>query len=1414
MTVKGTREIQVTMATATAEPMDVDTVPPEETEDELILRIPIKSGASGPSETNFVEIFPEEISNIAASKLVQVLKDETSDVGTWADAGLLFMQQKQARQSLSVLEEACDMEDILNDKQDKVRILAATGIAHLAAANLASGGSSGSDRKGKRNDNDPKYELRQQADDKFTKASKIDTFFPMTWIGRGMLNLEKKQFDQARFFFQTTEKQCGPVLPALLGMAAVLFAEKDYKGAQAKYANAIRQYPEQSGAAARVGFGLSCYKLGQIDRAKAAFQRALDMDPESVEAMVSTAVLDLGSVDHSSGELASRTEKAIKLMSMANLIDHSNAMVQNHLANHYFWKWTQEIGTVSVTQGSTIIEAKNLALDPSERIRIGTQFETTIVDEIEDEGEGDNGNSEISKYKIQDAWTEESSTDLKVWKKDYDRVIALAKGAYTSTQVDAMRAESLFFLARVYHVRQEMDNAHKFYNQACVLAQQATGEECSLPPARFGLAQTFIVQQKYNEAIRELKKVLAVSSSATDALALLGLLLVREPKTLPEGLVQLQKAIELDPLNPQWVILEALALQQHEANYTKALDRYKKAIRLLLAKNAASKTKKQLQQQKEGTVIPYNLYANCGVLCHKTNKHEESLEMYQKALQALVATTTNSEAGGVPFDQATMDNKGTDGGRVRNKDNSIFFAYLPANIRVSQESKAREDDADPDVAMEDEEAESKRKRRWKIISKAEDSPTLEIGDHVQLGQSFESEIILVETGADGSMELELKDEYVADENKEPSEGEAKDGVVEFDVGVKRENRILDMPKALTIAFNIARLHEAAGRTLAAIELHKAILKRNPAYVNSLLCLACISVDCGALQQSSKWLKLAAQTAPGNPEVLTLVGNLHLSLADWQPAQKVFDSLLVKKVTNVDAYASLSLGNIYFATLHVSEKRYAKHLQYASDYYKRILAKDPANAYAGNGLGTVLAEKAEIFKAKEVFNRVREVSGDSLADALVNLGHIYLAQKKHPEALQMYMNYMKRAEDGTTPITSKSRVDDVVEVLLYIAFAYFDWARHTELFNDANAAPADGRYQQAMDYLNKAVEKHSKRDIVLKYNLCMTKLQAANCILQKLTRNIPRTVDEVQGALDGLNESLKVVEDFVKQKSEGKKVQISSSTLQDFLKHCRDNISAAESHLDDEKKRAEEAKQEKEIRRLAAEAARQEEDIRKALEQEKIVREQEERDKKAEAKMRQVEEMQQGWKQEQELEAQRKAQQKKKAKPGEDDFLVDDAPPGQVEEEKEENKRHGLFDDSDDEDEDNEQQTTPTPTEAKKVNATDIFGDSDDSDDEDGNADAGAKETSEAPKNVSAKDVFGDSDDDSSDDENAKASSVDKAADKDKSEEKSKSNEELFEDSSDDGDSDEELVAPAKRDAAEGPADEGPAKKRRVLEEDN
>jgi Tetratricopeptide repeat len=350
------------------------------------LRIPIQSSSShnnnnnnGKKEDLFIEIFPEEIAETSPSTLLQVLKDECADhPNTWADAALCYMQQgkSHARDALTILEHACELPSVTSNKSHHVRLLAATGIAHLSVAHLqqqqqqqdhgssskkgggggAAGGAANTAAGNSSTSNDPKNDLRTLADAKFTNAAKLDTFWPMTWIGRGMLNLEKLQIDQARFFFQTTEKQCGPVIPALLGMAAVLFSEGDYKGAQSKYEAAIRRYPRKSGAAARVGFGLCCYKLDQVDRAKAAFRRALDMDPENVEAMVSTALLDMASLDHhhqiqsgggggvgggaadlsSARDFHARTEKAIKMMSMANLLDHSNAMVQNHLANRTY----------------------------------------------------------------------------------------------------------------------------------------------------------------------------------------------------------------------------------------------------------------------------------------------------------------------------------------------------------------------------------------------------------------------------------------------------------------------------------------------------------------------------------------------------------------------------------------------------------------------------------------------------------------------------------------------------------------------------------------------------------------------------------------------------------------------------------------------------------------------------------------------------------------------------------------------------------------------------------------------------------------------------------------------------------------------------------------------------------------------
>jgi len=384
----------------------------------------------------------------------------------------------------------------------------------------------------------------------------------------------------------------------------------------------------------------------------------------------------------------------------------------------------------------------------------------------------------------------------------------------------------------------------------------------------------------------------------------------------------------------------------------------------------------------------------------------------------------------------------------------------------------------------------------------------------------------------------------------------------------------------------------------------------------------------------------------------------------------------------------------------------------------------------------LAEKGEILKAKEVFSRVREVSGDTIPDTLLNLGHIYLAQKRHPEALQMYQNYMDRTRKTGAPITSKSQDDDDAAVLTYIAFAYFDWARQTEAFNNEKAAPADKRYDLCIEYIDKAMKKTKKENVTLRYNWCMVKLQAANCVLQKLTRNIRRTAKQVKDALDGLEESLPVVQTMLQWKEEGKKVPIPRSMLNDFVSHCKANIESAKSHLSEEIKKEAETNELRELQRLETETHEKERQLRMQLDHEVEAKAEEARERRAEQKMAKATSLVQNW--EMEAETIRVKEEKKTEKKimsmqqpeAEDEGLFDTELPAAVETIKSSTKSstNVLFDDSDDEE---EEQTSQG--DGKKNNEAQQIKD---------------KEIQKPQPTVqeTEKDLFGESSDDESDEE--------------------------------------------------------------------
>ena len=377
-------------------------------------------------------------------------------------------------------------------------------------------------------------------------------------------------------------------------------------------------------------------------------------------------------------------------------------------------------------------------------------------------------------------------------------------------------------MARVHHARNDLEQANKFYDRACKHSPE-------LSPARFGLAQTLIWDEAYEEAAAHLRLLLMTCPNATDALAALGLLEVKAGKDRREAFVYLKKAIDLDPFNADLVLIEALALQQHESDYLASLDRYRKAVRLLEA---------------QGKGVPAVVLTNMGVLCHETKNYEDALEMYGKALDVLDENPDSAEA--------VNDDQAGDDVLVRHNDNKLFWKYAKTCVRV----KSTEGD-DTKLA---------------VASSAHDLVSLGItaGADISIGD-FETSITEVTKKEGGTVQLVVKTSVSI-----PSDQE---------VLVKKSNGRLRNPSSISVAFNLARLHESSGRIVPAVELHKAIVKRHPSYVNSYLRLACIARDCGSLKDCSEWLKSAVAVDPGNPEVLTLVGNLHLSQCDWAPTQK-------------------------------------------------------------------------------------------------------------------------------------------------------------------------------------------------------------------------------------------------------------------------------------------------------------------------------------------------------------------------------------------------------------------------------------------------------------------------------------------------------------------------------------------------
>ena len=123
--------------------------------------------------------------------------------------------------------------------------------------------------------------------------------------------------------------------------------------------------------------------------------------------------------------------------------------------------------------------------------------------------------------------------------------------------------------------------------------------------------------------------------------------------------------------------------------------------------------------------------------------------------------------------------------------------------------------------------------------------------------------------------------------------------------------------AISIMYNLARLHEQMHDMTYAERLYRSILKERPNYTDAYMRLGAMAEARGNNRAASIWYKEVITVSPHNADAYTALAKLHVGEKNLAAAQKKLEKILHKN--DKDAYASIMLGNIY-----LNNARYEKH----------------------------------------------------------------------------------------------------------------------------------------------------------------------------------------------------------------------------------------------------------------------------------------------------------------------------------------------------------------------------------------------------------------------------------------------------------------------------------------------------------
>ncbi|CAG9855506.1 unnamed protein product [Phyllotreta striolata] len=266
-----------------------------------------------------IELYSDQLPE--GDEVLGILRQEKTQLSVWVNLALEYYKQGKIDDFIKILESSrTDANTNYRDyEKDQMRALDMLAAYYVQKAN-------------KEKNKDRRRELFTKATLLYTTADKIIMYDQNHLLGRAyfcLLEGDKMEQADAQFNFVLNQSQNN--IPSLLGKACIAYNRKDYRAALAFYKKALRTNPNCP-AAVRLGMGHCFIKLNNLEKARLAFERALELDPKCVGALVGLAILKLNLQQPES------IKAGVQMLSKAYNIESSDPMVLNHLANHFFFK--------------------------------------------------------------------------------------------------------------------------------------------------------------------------------------------------------------------------------------------------------------------------------------------------------------------------------------------------------------------------------------------------------------------------------------------------------------------------------------------------------------------------------------------------------------------------------------------------------------------------------------------------------------------------------------------------------------------------------------------------------------------------------------------------------------------------------------------------------------------------------------------------------------------------------------------------------------------------------------------------------------------------------------------------------------------------------------------------------------------